>query len=843
VLATRYTMAGLGILACLAAALGVNTITSAELSGQTVDWTTNQPVLKQATTFISTPQFSNDNCQKTSVKVVRGVNAAFEDRCFVDSPLGLFDSGGNVIQPLGYTSAYRLAIQGGNSTILPVPNHNAALRVMGYSAGPGVLLGLYNDFPKHVKFTSLSNDAYYSLSGNDLIADSTMRYPGGELLRFNPGALAFSSNGDYLVVDTIWSGVVRINMRDYTIQAFEKSLPRTSGDVPLPGYASISDDGRTAAVAYNAPDNWGDKYFKVYDVSSCTSPFPSSSSLKIQPNCKSFDVLNKLKQVLPTVDFVGNVRFANNHTITFTARYKNDAGQDRYAVYSMTAAGWLASTKQYLALGDSYISGEGALSYREGTDTAINQCHQSLVSYPNLLGIQQASFASVACSGAKVHNVTKPTPKNQNIYQVKGDPTEGVQELAKQSYMPGYILQREFVSANNPEAVTISIGGNDVGFGRILEKCVHPTKHLQDNIETASTCYDNYEDRAEVVQLINSQFTKLKELYRSLREGPSGPRRVYVVGYPQVAKVGGDCGLNVLMNAEEVKFAHDLTEYLDSVIKRAADEAGVQYLDTQHAFDGYRLCEAPVGQAAVNGFTISETPTGQHSFSASYHPNQRGHQLLADTIRAQTDNLSRPMPDPTPQTNEITLDPNLPVLQNIPKTSRPLRYVKFVDRLSTNILKVGSPLNMVFDSEDSYIKPGGVYNLVINSQPVNLGNFTADNTGKLSVSSAIPAGMPIGFHTLHLYGNDMFGNPIDLQQVIFVAASDDDQDGDGVTDSSDSCIYAAQSGTDSDQDSTDDVCDSLIAALPISDPNQPPEGIVWLDNAIMPITIQATSGP
>jgi hypothetical protein len=842
-LTARYRVAGLMVLVCLLAGLSVAAITRAELSGQTVDWVTSPPALTQTTTFISTPQFSNDNCQKTSVKVVRGVNAVFEDRCFVSSPLGLFDSGANVIQPFGQTTAYRLIIQGNNSAILPVPNHNAAFRVIGYSAGPGVLLGIYNDFPKRVKFTSLSNDAYYSLGGNDLLADSTLRYPGGELLRFNLGASAFSSNGEYLIADTIWSGIVRINLKDYTIQAFEKSLPRTSGDVPLPGYAAISDDGRTAALAYNAPDNWGAKYFKVYDVSSCTNSFPSSSSANIQPNCKSFDVLTRIKQTLPTVDFVGNVRFANNHTITFTARYKNEAGQDRYAAYSMTADGWLASTKQYLALGDSYISGEGALSYREGTDTAINQCHQSLVSYPYLLGIQQTSFASVACSGAKIHNVVTPTPKGNNIHQVKGDPNDGTLALVKQSHAPGYLLQFDFVAYDNPEAVTVSIGGNDIGFGNILEKCVHPTKYLQDNIETASTCYDTYEDRAEVVQLINSQFTRLRDLYASLRKSSAGVRRVYVIGYPQVAKVGGDCGLNVLMNAEEVKFAHDLTEYLDSVIKRAADEAGVQYVDTQHAFDGYRLCEAPSGQAAVNGFTISETPTGQHSFSASYHPNQRGHQLLADAIRVQTENLSKAMPDPVAQTNEIPLDPDLSVLQNVPKTSRPVRYVKFVNRLSTNILKLGAPVNMTFNSDDSYIKPGSIYNLVINSQPVNLGNFAADSTGNLSVNSAIPVGMPIGFHTLHLYGSDIFGNPIDLQQVVFVAANDDDQDGDGVSNSSDSCVYAAQSGVDSDQDNTDDVCDPLIAAPPTSDPNQPSEGIVWLDNAIMPITIQATSGP
>src|SRR5690606_34519160 len=99
------------------------------------------------------------------------------------------------------------------------------------------------------------------------------------------------------------------------------------------------------------------------------------------------------------------VQFVNERTLTFIAQYLD--GEDvKYSQVSVTAGGYPRSLKSYMALGDSYISGEGAYSYRDGTDTERNQCHQSLVSYPYLLGERQSSFASVACSGAQMINVT-----------------------------------------------------------------------------------------------------------------------------------------------------------------------------------------------------------------------------------------------------------------------------------------------------------------------------------------------------------------------------------------------------------------------------------------------------
>jgi hypothetical protein len=384
-----------------------------------------------------------------------------------------------------------------------------------------------------------------------------------------------------------------------------------------------------------------------------------------------------------------------------------------------------------------------------------------------------------------------------------------------------------------------------------VKQCVNPIQEGWHGVVTAETCYDNYEDRAELVDQINSKFTELRSLYRDLKDnGDATGRRVYVIAYPQVVKVGGECGQNVLMNSDEVQFAHDMVAYLDNVIKRAADEAGVFYVDTQHAFDGHLLCEASTGEAAMNGFTISRKPDGGYDFRASFHPNQRGHQMLADTIAAQTANLTNPMPAPLPESSGPTLDTSAAILQNVPKLNRPLRYVRAIDDLAEKIVNPSTYVDIALNAKDYLTQANGVYNLVIHSDPVSLGNFTADAQGNVNVHAAVPDGTPPGFHTLHLYGNDMYGNPIDIQQVIFVTApvtanGQSDMDGDGLPDVTDSCVLASQSGSDIDQDGIDDTCDPLISAAPTTPPggtDGEPADIVWWDKAYVPITIHISSG-
>src|ERR1700743_1987189 len=101
-----------------------------------------------------------------------------------------------------------------------------------------------------------------------------------------------------------------------------------------------------------------------------------------------------------------------------------------------------APATRYVALGDSYSSGDGAGSYSGGS------CDRSAYAYPQQGADAHgpAAFALVACAGATTGDVLSS--------------------------------QVSALSASTT-LVSISIGGNDVGFSSVMETCV---------LESTSSC-------------------------------------------------------------------------------------------------------------------------------------------------------------------------------------------------------------------------------------------------------------------------------------------------------------------------------------------------------------------
>ena len=134
------------------------------------------------------------------------------------------------------------------------------------------------------------------------------------------------------------------------------------------------------------------------------------------------------------------------------------------------APGVTQSSTRYVALGDSYSSGEGAIdtegnpSFIPTTDlSGVDECHRSLNAYPEILSTSpqlnstNAGFVFAACSGARVANFVKNMAGD-------GGWNEGPQ-----------LDQIAPASTPSPSTglVTLSIGGNDVGFVADLAACIH----------------------------------------------------------------------------------------------------------------------------------------------------------------------------------------------------------------------------------------------------------------------------------------------------------------------------------------------------------------------------------
>jgi hypothetical protein len=268
-----------------------------------------------------------------------------------------------------------------------------------------------------------------------------------------------------------------------------------------------------------------------------------------------------------------------------------------------------------LVLGDSYISGEGADEYYEGTNTTVdnadatNQCRRAPTAWPVLLaesgGPMPSRLLFLACSGAETRHILGTAP------------ARGPAELVQ--------YEREEVRLGRPpEVVLLSVGGNDAGFGTIGQNCVGPGD--------CSALADQFLARLRAVG------GELDRSYAAVRAavGPEVP--VIAVPYPMPLTGAGSCD-GVFLTGTERFFIATFVDQLDQVVQAATARAGFLYLSPmKDAFTsvGADLCgSARKGlnfldlNAKAGSLWTSLNPTNWvHN---SFHPNEHGHELLAQT--------------------------------------------------------------------------------------------------------------------------------------------------------------------------------------------------------------------
>jgi hypothetical protein len=265
----------------------------------------------------------------------------------------------------------------------------------------------------------------------------------------------------------------------------------------------------------------------------------------------------------------------------------------------------------YVALGDSFSSGEGVPPFDASDDGTFRQpggdffCHRSEYAYSRIFARERGIKDSKlwACSGAK----TKHYLKSQKAGLFSSVSTEPQQSRIDQS----------------TNLVTITLGGNDVGFAHILEACAIPRMvfcrvvvHRADRRlgKLAATLSAVYVDIAS-------------------RIAPDG--QLAVLGYPREFSVNdnGKCHEAPYYNFKKRLLFDNLTVDLDAKIDAAVSNAaafgyGVHFVSTLDAFANRELCSGP-GPRDVNGLV---KPRGY-----SFHPNKSGQAALADALGAAYD--------------------------------------------------------------------------------------------------------------------------------------------------------------------------------------------------------------
>lgn len=449
-------------------------------------------------------------------------------------------------------------------------------------------MSMIKDFPSKLRLTtSLDGAKVYELTDNSIQPFITSQ---SVFIR----VVGVSDNGRWMVIADGGNGFVLRNMETGQLHWF--SGHRFGTGMSSDASAVIANDGSVVAIN----DTRSGPLQRVYTL---------SASCGLIAQSYLGDILSELEQIGACPDDNGQVgraaqlRFGSDWMHMKISRLSYDKsvlylqgnfhvyekyGENEYPLY--TSALSPSSKLDYLALGDSYSSGEGDTIrlpwesiYRKGTDEAgppMERCHISTRSYPYLFAkkyaLQSTRWNSVACSGAQVREDYYGDDEDylgqgERLSDIKDeDLLQSFKDYGRANFIPGRVKQLEFVKKYRPEVVTITGAGNDANFGGVLKTCVSPD-------DPENTCY--YASGAHGKTMlglgIKSQYGRIREVVRAIKDASPGTT-VYYVGYPQfVSDRDVTCGGMVSLSLEERKVFRASTTYLNRVIKAAAESEGV----------------------------------------------------------------------------------------------------------------------------------------------------------------------------------------------------------------------------------------------------------------------------
>lgn len=217
---------------------------------------------------------------------------------------------------------------------------------------------------------------------------------------------------------------------------------------------------------------------------------------------------------------------------------------------------------RYVALGDSYSSGTGTGHYFDPA------CRRSARAYPQLLadGLN-AEFTFEACSGARTADLLS--------------------------------TQLGALDAET-DIVTVTIGGNDIGWSDAITACITPLNDCMDDIEAAEAKAQN-----ELPGLLDG-------VYNAIADG-APKAEIQVLGYPRLFNGEDTCDAFGQISIAEQQRMNAGADLLSTVIEEAATAHGFTYVDVRDEFTGHEVCSQ---EPWLHGFTLTDVP---------YHPKASGH--------------------------------------------------------------------------------------------------------------------------------------------------------------------------------------------------------------------------
>jgi lysophospholipase L1-like esterase len=314
---------------------------------------------------------------------------------------------------------------------------------------------------------------------------------------------------------------------------------------------------------------------------------------------------------------------------------------------------------KYVALGDSYSAGYGI---PPASGEPVPGCAQSTADYPHLLAAQYGlDLTDVSCSGALATNILTPQDTGNGIANPQED-----------------------ALGPDTQLVTVTLGGNDLGFSDIAASCFAETA-TGPVLGGMQTCQDIYfpsggtdslaaKIAGPVTQDIGEGLAAIKE------KAPNA--KVFVIEYPAITPDAANTpagpegcfrpAIDINTSAPipdafpftttDVPYLHTVEQNLDAAVQSQAAAAGFTFVPTFDQTLAHSGCGDDPAQRWIQGITI----TSLNPFTlvdGALHPNADGIAFIQSQVGPAIE-AAFPAPTPTPMPTPEVTTAAVPTLAN-----------------------------------------------------------------------------------------------------------------------------------------------------------------------------------
>ncbi|MFG1782785.1 GDSL-type esterase/lipase family protein [Rhodococcus oryzae] len=331
------------------------------------------------------------------------------------------------------------------------------------------------------------------------------------------------------------------------------------------------------------------------------------------------------------------------------------------SVFAAPAAAVPAGPTASVSMGDSYMSGEAGRwkgnslttsGSRDGTDRAWtgsaydptrvygstygNGCDRSDSAEVNSAASVAQTRINLACSGAVTANIFRAANGGQAF---KGEAPQADQLAA-------------VAAANKVKLITLSIGGNDLGFADVISTCVQDYlvwySYCNDDQQAAvdgkmNAAMDGVAKSIDEIRAVMSGAGYAATDYRVvLQSAPSPTPRAADNRYSESGWARANTGGCPLWDGDANWARDSLVPQISNRLAGVAAAKGVQFLDLGDAFDGHEVCAKAAKQVSASSAPSGVTSewmrwldmgwTTQGTRQESMHPNYFGQLALGRCI-------------------------------------------------------------------------------------------------------------------------------------------------------------------------------------------------------------------